>query len=410
MAASTTTIKFALSPCQAGDDVLDLSAKKGIMAYHAAIKPIPVPFDGGSREISHFQSQLKRRADTAGWNHGSGNIIDIPDENGDDQNLIMQYGCLTTDDIKTEAKTYLGKQTRQAQNNQMMMQCLLASLTEKCFGKISNDHKSYTIDGVESASLLFKLLMSTSIVDTRARTYQLCTSLDNLDNYMGTVSSNIELYNLHVRDAHEGLLARGQKIDHLVMKIFKGYKAASNNNFVEYITKKEEDFMEGKDFTADELMQLALNKYTMRKENGEWGAPSIEQEQITALSLELSKVKSANSSKKSKDKNKGGNGAKNDSKTNKKGKKVKKSNADMDEMFKWKSVPPAEGTPQTKEVFHKTYHWCVKHRAWTIHSNEECTLEVAATATSSTTTNKPKDTKIENAMQTIWDSVDSEEE
>ena len=92
-------------------------------------------------------------------------------------------------------------------------------------------------------------------MDTRSRTYQLCTSLDNLDNYMGTVSLNIELYNLHIRDVHKGLLARGQKIDHLVIKIFKGYKAASDNNFVEYITKKEEDFMEGKDYDADELMQ-----------------------------------------------------------------------------------------------------------------------------------------------------------
>ena len=227
---------------------------------------------------------------------------------------------------------------------------------------------------------------------------------------MGTVSLNIELHNLHVRDAHEGLLARGQKKDHLVMKIFKGYKAASDNNFVEYITKKEADFMEGKDYDADELMQLALNKYTMRKENGEQDAPSSEQEQITALSLKLSKVKSANSSKKSKEKNKGGNGAKNDPKTNKKGKKEKKRKSDMDERFKWKMVPPGDGQPQTKEVFHKTYHWCVKHQAQTVHSNEECTLEVAATATSSTTTNKPTDTKIENAMQTIWDSVDSEEE
>ena len=87
-----TTIKFALTPGQAEDDILDLSAKKGIMAYHAAIKPIPVPFDGGPGEISHFQSQLKSRADTACWNHGLGNIIDIPDKNGDDQILMTQHG------------------------------------------------------------------------------------------------------------------------------------------------------------------------------------------------------------------------------------------------------------------------------------------------------------------------------
>lgn len=63
-----STVRFVLSPGQAQDDILDLNTKKGIMAYHAAIIPISVPFDGGSKEISHFQSQLKRRADTVGWN------------------------------------------------------------------------------------------------------------------------------------------------------------------------------------------------------------------------------------------------------------------------------------------------------------------------------------------------------
>ena len=38
-------------------------------------------------------------------------------------------------------------------------------------------------------------------------------------------------------------------------------------------------------------MQLALKKYILRKENGEWGAPSSEKEQFTALTAELSKYK-----------------------------------------------------------------------------------------------------------------------
>ena len=96
--------------------------------------------------------------------------------------------------------------------------------------------------------------MPTSIVVTRARIYQLYSSRDDLNNYMGTVNSNIELFDLHVRDAHEGLLARGQTVDNLVMKIFKGYKAASDNNFVDYITKKEENYLEGTEYDSNELM------------------------------------------------------------------------------------------------------------------------------------------------------------
>ena len=57
--------------------------------------------------ISHFRSQLKRRVDTAGWDYGGGNISMIPDSNVDDKNLIIECGCLTTDDIKVHDNTYL---------------------------------------------------------------------------------------------------------------------------------------------------------------------------------------------------------------------------------------------------------------------------------------------------------------
>ena len=69
----------------------------------------------------------------AGWYYGRGNIITISDGKGDDKNLIMEYEFLLTEEIKVQVNTYLTQQTRQAQNNQMMAQCLLASLTEKYF-------------------------------------------------------------------------------------------------------------------------------------------------------------------------------------------------------------------------------------------------------------------------------------
>ena len=95
---------------------------------------------------------------------------------------------------------------------------------------------------------------------------------------MGTVNSNIELFNMHVKNSREGLIARGETVDDLIMKLFKGYKATSDTKFVEYIDKKEEAYLDGKDFEPDELMQVALNKYILRKEKGEWGAPLAEQE------------------------------------------------------------------------------------------------------------------------------------
>ena len=88
---------------------------------------------------------------------------------------------------------------------------------------------------------------------------------------MGTINSNIELFNLHVKNAKEGLTARGESVNDLLLKLFKGYKATADTNFVEYMKKKEEAYLEGKGFDADELMQLALNKYTIRVEMASGG-------------------------------------------------------------------------------------------------------------------------------------------
>ena len=44
----------------------------------------------------------------------------------------------------------------------------------------------------------------------------------------------------------------------------------------------------------------------------------------------------------------------------------------MDEA--WKKVAPAAGEPKTKKIKDKTYHWCIHHMAWTIHSESECKL------------------------------------
>ena len=100
------------------------------------------------------------------------------------------------------------------------------------------------IDKVPSAALLYKLLIQKSIMDTRSTTYKCRTSLNNLSTYMGTGNSNIELCNHHVKNAAEGLISRGEKVNDVTMKLFQGYKAYAETNFVDYINKKEEDYLD----------------------------------------------------------------------------------------------------------------------------------------------------------------------
>ena len=73
--------------------------------YNKAIQPLKVPFDGDSKNINMFQSQLQRRIEMCGWDKDSGDIILIKDNKNDLRNLITEYGCLTARTLEADADT-----------------------------------------------------------------------------------------------------------------------------------------------------------------------------------------------------------------------------------------------------------------------------------------------------------------
>ena len=123
------TPKFALTPGRCNTDVHNLASKIGIAAFHSGSAPLTVPFDGNSKDISMLQSQINRRVTNSGWNYMTGDILTIENTKKKDKDLITEYGCLSEDEIK-KSLVYLNTESKQAQNNQMMVECLLVSLTE----------------------------------------------------------------------------------------------------------------------------------------------------------------------------------------------------------------------------------------------------------------------------------------
>jgi len=346
-----------------------------------------------------------------GWNKDTGDIIIVKDNNNDPRNIITEYGCLTTRTLEADADSWVDQETRKAQNNHMMVECMMASITEACFYKISNEDAKYKQKGVKVASLLFKLLMAKAIVDTRATTYQLRHNLSNLDNYMSTVNSNIEIFNVYVKNSVEGLKARGEKVDDLVMQLFHGYKAAADSKFVEYMDTKEEKYLDGDEMHSETIMQLALNKYTMRKDKGEWGAPTDEQNQLTALSSEVTKLQENNKKLIS-----------TLSKAKKQRGKAPSKRSANDQKWAWKKVPPSDQQPKEKKVEGRTYHWCTNHQAWTLHKGSECKFKPMAmentnaedsvneTEEDKDSSTRPSYSQALKTLLTVIEDSDSEEE
>ena len=76
-----------------------------------------------------------------------------------------------------------------------------------------------------------------------------------------------------------------------MINLFKGYATASDKEFIYYIKKKKDKYDEDKDFTSDQLMNIALNKHTNMVRDGEWNALSAEEKEIVALKASLEAFK-----------------------------------------------------------------------------------------------------------------------
>ena len=87
-----------------------------------------------------------------------------------------------------------------------------------------------------------------------------------------------------------------------------------------------------------------------------------------------------------------------------------------DKEWAWKTKAPKKGDPKTKKVDGKTYHWCHKHEAWTLHAPADCRKGVPAssdnasrTADTESTSKKSSSDKVlqlSNALVSIIEDDD----
>ena len=180
----------------------------------------------------------------------------------------------------------------------------------------------------------------------------------------------LNFLNQHAKINFE-LKARGEDVPSFIVYLFKGYKAAADDTFKKYIQNQRDLYDQGESMDHYTLMTRALNKYKTMLEDSEWCAISPQEEQIIALSAQLKQLKDSNlklskvlnsrffhkASSKGKDRVK--------KKTEKRSKKGKH----IDDMA-WKKAPPKAGSPESKSINGKIYHWCNYHNAWVEHEPE----------------------------------------
>jgi hypothetical protein len=212
------------------------------------------------------------------------------------------------------------------------------------------------------------VIIRESHLDTNATTNQIRTKLSNLDSYITTIDSDIGKFNQHVKLLVQSLTARNQTTSDLLINLFKGYGAVSDEVFRAWLVRKQDDHEEGEEITPDELMMAAKNKFDAMKEKGTWNAPTAE-EKIVALEAKFdSTVKSLNKKVSFEMGKKGGKGKSAD--------RGRKSDLKSDDHPK-KWPPPKAGDKKEANFKGHTWYWCSKETGgkcekWRAHKPNEC--------------------------------------
>lgn len=335
---------FALAPGLANANFLNFDNANDVKLFNKGIQPIDPKFDLKEGNLQAFLQSVADRARLYNWS----GILNIPDTAGVNRNLLTDYGRVTMANCKAHATTYIANQVRDAQNSLMLYQFLVGSLTVAAGLRLkSKTSAPFTVLNHPSGTCFLKIIIGKASVDTMATVLILQQSLVTLDQKMIELGSDIVAFNMFVDQQLNALLGRGHTSDELLLHLFKGYANASDETFVRYIEGKREDFEDGEEITAEDLMQSALNKYELRSQMGTWCSADKKTQRIVALEAELKDLQANAATVPSKSRR---------------------------EEFAWKKVKPKKGEPTTKTVSKKVYHWCIKHNLWTIHTAEKCYL------------------------------------
>ena len=367
---------FALSPARVNPNAfIDYSTASGQKLFSKVTAYLEYTFDVEEESIQTFIETLTNRAVMAGWNAGNADILTIAQKN-----LLSQHGTISLQEVRNDAITYVDQHNRKAQNSYQMYVCIMASLSDVGRAKILTEGNNYTVNGIYSGPLLFKVLMIKASTDTRATVTFIRLALTELDTYMTSVNSDIEKFNQYVRQKQQDLLYRGEDTQDLYANLFKGYMACSDGNFKAYIQRVIDRYNEGENMTINHILSKALTKYMELKQAGSWNKPTPDQEKILALTASFEALKDKNlklsnslikrndtHSNRKKDKN---------AKQKQKSKSKQKSKIKDEKDYAWKKVPPSNNDATTKNKDGKTYHWCEEHMAWTLHTPQECKLRI----------------------------------
>lgn len=397
MAQPAPQVIFALTPAKHNDGILDYGSTEGRKLYLSATAALPIKIDVTPHQTLMLLTEMSRKSYDNGW----GNLWQIPcqfDATGAvtlTRDLLVEHGMITFQQVREYAITYAATSTRMAQNGLACYTCLAESLSSDGRTKLLADFSQVKVtdQAIANGPLLLKLILDRATTTTRSTLTLLFQRINMLDNLMEKLGSDVEKFNESVKVIVLQIQERGTRVEdeNLMVNLFRAYLSVSDAVFHRYMEIQKDDYNDGvRDLSPIQLMELAGNKYKSLVEEDVWQAPTASDKEIIALRAQVAELKTTPAP------------------TVKESESKKKKAAKKGDKYAWKLVPPKTGEPKQKKVNEKTYHWCLKHEAWTLHSPDNCNKRDTAAETPQSQQSLQLNTALMSIMEDVQDE-DNEE-
>ena len=371
--------KFALTPAQATTGFLDYETKAGYSLYNKAITSVYDDVqDKYDLDMANTQNFLNKIGDRGVSSNLS--ILQPPTAadqigliNGTRQDFCKHHGEIPFELIKTYAKSYLGKPTREAQDDNMLLQCLKASLSSKAYNSITSDPEEYTIDGNECGLLLFKYILSESAIDTSVNPDTIRAEIAASAAKFAELNYSVRQYADWLRVKTSQLKQKGATTTDIRTHCMTALLSHPDDEMQRYV-QSQRDYIRDHP-TVEYSYKLLLNRVKDKEDamNRDLQraqiSPAIRDDPIVTLRAEIKEQRKVID--KLAKANKNGGGGKGAGKK-KNGKKKDQDSEKIPYPKELRKKPPPSDTSKPITVEGHQYWYCTHHKRWVRHSSDGC--------------------------------------
>ena len=379
----TFTFEAPMRPLDVARNMyLDYSAVQSIKFYNKGVEKLPGEAFNGKLLLT-WLIQVQDKANMFTWT----SILTI---NG--RPLTQNFTKITMEEVRAHAQVYQDRSLREAQNSEMLIQCLKASITRTVYNKIYLQREKYIIlrkntnEQVEDGVCFLKTIIDNYHSNTRSSTKQIRKQLATLNHYMRNVAKgDVTKLCEHTRELMFELNAAGETTNDLLANLIEALKEAPDSNFQRWLSNQVDLWsMRKLDWKQDgsDLMEEAEVYYQEAINTHKWGRKTYKPDvhyafKSTTSEDEWTEVeKTGHESNKYEDEIKALTAQLKEYATAYTARWSGSNEVKPDKKYAWKRIPPKDGDPVTRKErvngISKTYYWCPYHLQWTIHTPKEC--------------------------------------